>query len=320
MPSSYVPCGPTCWQSTSQTSGNDHAADVRHLAARDAERADDRKHRANQPKLHPRRHRARCSTGSPRRRPSRPTRKSARPRHADHAEHVRGDAWSSRGCSSGRSASTRAPRRSSTGRCRRAGSTLAPDQSYAADANRNVTHRQEHLAGHPDDSPGDVEHRAGQRQHDRRRPDRRRRMSASTIQWTERTSQDRTCDARTEDCSPVATGSCTAAGFFYCETVTTGPTLRRVVQRPRRANAGSNFVTTTCSSVSTGPTPVARLHRTGRQRRQQLHRHHLHHGHHRSHRGRLARRRLRSRATATPTRPAALRPAPGPRSLRAHRL
>ncbi len=80
--------------------------------------------------------------------------------------------------------------------------------------------------------------------------------SAGTIQWTQRTSQDRTCDARTEDCSPVATGSCTAAGFFYCETVTTGPTLVASCTAAT-ANAGNNFVTTTCSSVSTGPTPVA---------------------------------------------------------------
>ncbi|MEO8524855.1 MAG: PilC/PilY family type IV pilus protein [Caldimonas sp.] len=77
-----------------------------------------------------------------------------------------------------------------------------------------------------------------------------------TTQTSLRTSQDRTCDARTEDCTPVATGGCTAAGFFYCETVTSGPTFVASCTAAT-AGPGNNFVTTTCSTATTGPTATA---------------------------------------------------------------
>ena len=81
-------------------------------------------------------------------------------------------------------------------------------------------------------------------------------QTASTLQQSQRTSQDRTCDSRNETCMPVATGTCSASGFFYCETVTTGPALVSSCTAAT-ANSSNTFVTTTCTNTTTGPTPVA---------------------------------------------------------------
>lgn len=88
-------------------------------------------------------------------------------------------------------------------------------------------------------------------------------MNRSTSQVTTRTeqrsrttSQDRSCNALTENCSPVPVGSCVAAGFFYCQTVVTGPDLVASCT-PESPSVGNNYTTVNCSTATTGPSPVA---------------------------------------------------------------
>ena len=105
-------------------------------------------------------------------------------------------------------------------------------------------------------------------------------LMKTTIQISQRTSQDQTCDIQTSVCTPVPTGTCVpqparpgvpgipASGPIpavppippylgsTCRTVTTGPTLvpACTVTAPILANG---YTTTTCPTTTVGPNSVA---------------------------------------------------------------
>ena len=95
----------------------------------------------------------------------------------------------------------------------------------------------------------------------------------TTIQISQRTSQDQSCDTGTAVCTPVATGTCMAlpptpavpasgatpavpafAGST-CRTVTTGPTLVPACTAALPV-IGNAYTTTTCPTTTVGPTAV----------------------------------------------------------------
>ena len=110
-------------------------------------------------------------------------------------------------------------------------------------------------------------------------------QTVSTSQTTQTTVQDQSCDARTELCTYVSPGSCTAGGFISCQHYQAGPSLVASCATtsptagnnylsttcattstapagtasctPASATAGNNYTTTSCSTALTGPTPVA---------------------------------------------------------------
>jgi Tfp pilus tip-associated adhesin PilY1 len=79
-------------------------------------------------------------------------------------------------------------------------------------------------------------------------------ITAKMTKTSRVTTQKVSCDSRTELCTPVA--SCPAGPFLSCQTNTTGPTLVASCTAAA-ADAGNNFVATTCPETVTGPTGVA---------------------------------------------------------------
>ena len=105
-------------------------------------------------------------------------------------------------------------------------------------------------------------------------------LMKTTIQISQRTSQDQKCDTGTAVCTPVATGTCVpdparaavpgipASGATpavppipaylgsTCRTVTTGPTLVPACT-PIAPTLANGYTTTTCPTTTIGPTSVA---------------------------------------------------------------
>jgi streptogramin lyase len=104
-------------------------------------------------------------------------------------------------------------------------------------------------------------------------------LMKTTIQISERTSQDQSCDTASAVCTPVATGTCVPAPAraavpgipasgstpavppvpaylgSTCRTVTTGPTLVAACTAAAPV-IGNDYITTTCPTVTVGPTAV----------------------------------------------------------------